>query len=207
MKTSVLLLAAIGAGLVVAVVACKKEPPANPQPFYPTDDAGPYVMGQAPEAGAPVVVVQPEAGPAEAAAPPPVAAVFDAAAQELLKAQLKKESTKHAPYMKTEGPIMGGMLSEGQTVEQQAMFNPGKCYTIIGTTLAGVTELDIQVTAATPLPTLNPVLAMDNMAGPMAIVGDHPNCYKNPLPIGMMVKITVKATKGAGVAGAQLYVK
>jgi hypothetical protein len=168
---------------------------------------GSYSADPGPEAGAPIMATQPEAGPAEAAAPNPIAAVFDAAAQELLKAQIKKESAKHAPYMKTDGPLAGGMLAEGQVVEQQAMFNPGKCYTIIGTSLAGVTELDIQVTAATPVPTLNPVLAIDNMTGPLAVVGDHPNCYKNPLPIGLLVKIQVKATKGSGIAGAQLYVK
>jgi hypothetical protein len=210
MKTlSVVALAALAA--VVALVACKSDPPKNPQPMYPPmDDAGggayqPY-PNVPPDAGGGTVLVTDDAAAPEPV-PNPMAAVFDAAAIQLLTASIKQLQPKHAPGMKVEGQLLGGMLNEGQSIEQQAMFNAGKCYTIIGTSPAGITELDIQVTLATIVPTINSVVGMDNTAGPQAFVGDHPNCIKNPLPIGGMVKIILKATKGSGLAGAQLFVK
>jgi hypothetical protein len=206
MKTTTML-ALAGLGVIAAMVACKSDPPKNPEPIYP--EAGAYnPMMPQPEAGTPVMVTpQPEAGAPEAANP--IAAVFDAAAQQLLEANIKQLQPKNAPGMKAEGPIIGGMLQEGQVVEGQAMFMPGKCYTVIGTSPAGVTELDVQVSWMTLLPGLQPVIAIDGKQGPQAIVAGSPNCYKIPqiVVIATPVKITVKATKGSGLAGAQLFAK
>jgi hypothetical protein len=204
-KTMMLALAALGT--VAAMMACKSDPPKNPEPIYPNADAGAYnPMVPQPDAGAPVAV-QPEAG--APAASSPVAAVFDAAAQQLLEANIKQLQPKVAPGMKPEGPVIGGMLNEGAVAEGQAMFMPGKCYTVIGTSPAGVTELDVQVSWTTILPGLQPVIAIDGQTGPQAIVAGSPNCYKIPaiVVIATPVKITVKATKGSGLAGAQLYAK
>lgn len=205
-KTTMLAIA--GLGVVIAAMACKSDPPKNPEPLYPTD-AGAYDPNMVPqaEAGAPMVVTQPEA--AAPAATSPVAAVFDAAAQQLLEANIKQLQPKAAPGMKPEGPVIGGMLAEGAVAEAQAMLMPGKCYTVIGTSPAGVTELDVQVSWVTLLPGLQPVIAIDGQTGPQAIVAGSPNCYKIPpiVVIATPVKITVKATKGSGLAGAQLYAK
>lgn len=201
MNTKSLLALAAVAAMASIPVACKSEkPPENPTTFYPTASASS------------ATVVTP--APTETAAPAassasPVAAVFDAAAQELLKVALKPMAAKHAPGMKAESQIFGGVLNEGQTIEQQAMLMPGKCYTIVGTSISGVEELDISVNWVTLLPNLAPLIAVDNMTGPQAIVAGSPNCYKIP-PIVMIatpVKIILKSTKGSGIAGAQLYAK
>jgi len=201
MNTKTLLACSVVAAMAALPLACKSDkPPENPQPFYPNADAGAVATVVTPtdmDAAAPAV---------EAAAPAPV---FDATAQELLKTALKPLQQKHAPGMKPDSQIFGGMINEGQTIEQQATLMPGKCYTIIGTTLAGVEELDISVNVITPLPTLSPLLAVDGMTGPQAVVASHPNCYKIP-PIMMIatpVKIIIKASKGSGIAGAQMYAK
>lgn len=206
MKTKILLACGAVAVMAALPLACKSNvPPENPQPFVPTADGGAVPTS---------TVVTPtdtaDAGaPAADAAASPIQPVFDAAAQELLKTALKPLQQKHAPGMKPDSQIFGGMINEGQTVEQQATLMPGKCYTIVGTSLAGIEELDISVNILTPLPTLSPLLAVDGMTGPQAIVAGSPNCYKIP-PIMMIatpVKIIIKATKGSGIAGAQMYAK
>jgi len=201
------MLAFAGLGVVSLAMACKSDPPKNPEPIYPNSDGGAYnPMYPQPDAGAPMMA--PEAGAPEAASP--IAAVFDAAAQALVEAKIKQMQPKVAPGMKPEGPIVGGMLQEGGVAEAQAMLMPGKCYTVIGTSpMGGITELDVQVSWVTLLPGLQPVIAIDGQTGPDAVVAASPNCYKIPpiVVIATPVKITVKATKGAGLAGAQLYAK
>jgi len=200
---------AAGVCLSALAVACgsKSPQPENPQPFTGAPDAAPYAYAPVPDAGPVMVAAPAEAGAPEAA--PAISAIVDPAAQTLIGTQIKTMAAKQAPGMKPEGPFVYGNLTEGQAVEGQAMFMPGKCYTVIGTSMPGVQELDVQVAWVTILPSLTPIIAMDNMTGPQAIVAGSPNCYKVPpiVMIGTPVKIIVKATKGSGPAGAQLYAK
>lgn len=109
--------------------------------------------------------------------------------------------------MQPEGGAFAGQFTEGQTLEQPINLAPGKCYAVVGVSLPGIQELDVQI-AAQPVPQLPPaVLAQDNATGPIAVVGGKGNCFKNPAPIPVTGKVIVKATKGAGIAGAQIYVK
>jgi hypothetical protein len=190
-------------------LACgsKSPQPENPQNFAPGPDAGLLPVAPSPEAGPVMVAAPADAGAPEAATI--ASTIVDPASQELIRTQIKTMAAKQAPGMKPEGPFVFGNLTEGQSVEGQAMFMPGKCYTVIGTSMLGVQELDVQVAWVTILPNLAPVIAMDNMTGPQAVVAGSPNCYKVPpiVMIGTPVKIIVKATKGAGPAGAQLYAK
>ena len=58
------------------------------------------------------------------------------------------------------------------------------------------------------MPSLPPaVLAADQTQGPSASIGSGKNCYKNPFPVAAPVILTLKATKGGGPAGAQVYSK
>jgi hypothetical protein len=108
--------------------------------------------------------------------------------------------------MQPEGGAFAGQFQEGQTLEQQFNIQPGKCYSVVGVGI-GIQELDLQI-AAQPVPNIPPtVLAQDNTTGPNATLGGKGNCFKNPLPIGGPAKVIVKATKGAGMAVAQIYVK
>jgi hypothetical protein len=113
---------------------------------------------------------------------------------------------QEAPHMKPEGSVFGGQFQEGQTVEQAINVQPGKCYTVIAT--GNVPVIDVQVLAQ-PLPMVPPVTAAQSQSqGSTAIVGGkQAGCIKNFLPMGGPAKIILKATRGAGYAAAQVYVK
>ncbi|WP_437761952.1 hypothetical protein WMF27_01965 [Sorangium sp. So ce281] len=142
------------------------------------------------------------AAPAGSAATPipPVAAV---AATPILQGM----GTTEAPGMKPDGGPFAGQFQEGQALEQQINISPGKCYTVVGIGL-GVQELDIQLVSQ-PAPALPPVvLAQDSTSGAAATLGGKASgCWKNPLPIGGPGKVILKATKGAGIAAAQVFIK
>jgi hypothetical protein len=71
---------------------------------------------------------------------------------------------------------------------------------------AGITQLDIQLVAQqAPLPAV--VLAQSNTTGAQASLGGKGQCFRNPLPIGGPGKVVIKATQGAGMAAAQVFVK
>lgn len=111
-----------------------------------------------------------------------------------------------APGMKPDGSPFAGQFKEGDTLEQAINIQPGKCYTVVGASIGGIVELDIQLVAQTaPLPPM--VLAQDSTTGPTATLGAKGQCFRNPLPVGGPGKVILKATKGAGLAAAQVYIK
>jgi hypothetical protein len=112
-----------------------------------------------------------------------------------------------APGMKADGGPFAGHFQEGQSLEQPINISPGKCYTVVGIGL-GIQELDIQLVAQ-PAPALPPViLAQDSTTGAAATLGGKASgCWKNPTPLGGPGKVILKATKGTGLAAAQVYVK
>ena len=108
--------------------------------------------------------------------------------------------------MQPEGGAFAGQFQEGQTLEQPFNIQAGKCYSVIAVGM-GVQELDVQIVAQ-PAPMLPPaVLAQDSTSGPNATLGGRGQCFKNPLPIGGPAKVLLRATRGAGVAIAQIFVK
>lgn len=93
-------------------------------------------------------------------------------------------------------------------MEAQVQMEPGKCYTVVGAGVPpGVTELQLQLLAVTPMPGMAPVLAVDNTTGPQAVLGSKPNCYKWAWPIAAPVKVAITMAGGTGLAAAQLFVK
>jgi hypothetical protein len=111
-----------------------------------------------------------------------------------------------APGMKADSSPFAGQFKEGDTLEQPVNIQAGKCYTVVGASVGGIIELDIQLVAQTaPLPPV--VLAQDSTTGPTATLGGKGQCFRNPLPIGGPGKVILKATKGAGLAAAQVFVK
>lgn len=197
----------LGLALPLGVAAllgggCKKENkvqyPPNPPRYYVAD------------AGAP------SAAPAEAAAPPADAAQATAAdagpkpldliEQQTLEAKVKTLAKKKARWMKKNGGFFGGTVPQGGQVESQIMINGHKCYAVVGAAGPGVTQLDIQIVAkpmvALPLP--SPVIAVSTGSGPETAISP---CWKNPTPIGFPAVVVLKAKRGAGAIGAQVYVK
>jgi hypothetical protein len=111
-----------------------------------------------------------------------------------------------APGMAKEGPTIAGNFQEGQTLEGQFSFVPGKCYTVVAVG-AGPTEIDIEMQYVTPVPGLNPSIGKDTQKGSQASIGGKGNCLKPISPIATNAKFIVRAAKGAGVAAAQLFSK
>jgi hypothetical protein len=111
-----------------------------------------------------------------------------------------------APGMTKDGPTVAGNFQEGQTLEGTFTFQPGKCYTLVAAG-AGITQLDVEMQYATPIPGLAPSIGKSTQSGPVASMGGKNNCLRPMSPIAAPAKFIVKATKGAGLAAAQLYSK
>ncbi|KYF78086.1 hypothetical protein BE17_37665 [Sorangium cellulosum] len=192
-----LCLAALGA------LACSSTPEPTTDPSNPCPP-GQWCAAAVPTTTAtavPTATATTTAPAGTAATPvPPVAAV---AATPILQGM----GTTEAPGMKADGGPFAGQFQEGQSLEQQINISPGKCYTVVGIGI-GVQELDIQLVSQ-PAPALPPVvLAQDSTTGAAATLGGKASgCWKNPLPIGGPGKVILKATKGAGIAAAQVFSK
>jgi len=147
-------------------------------------------------------------GPAAPPGAPAGNAGADAATAAAVRLALQPRAANEAKGMKEDGNAIGGMLAEGGALTQEFMLMPGKCYTILGQGLPPVAELDMQLLAKPLMPSLPPaVLAADQTQGPSASIGGGKNCYKNPFPVAAPVILTLKASKGGGPAGAQVYSK
>jgi len=181
----------------------QQPPPGQPYPGQPYP--GQPAPGAPPPPGAPAPGV-----PTPASSPPPAAApgAADAATAAAVRLALQPRAATEAKGMKEDGAAIGGMLQEGGELTQEFMLMPGKCYTILGQGLPPIAELDMQLAGKPLVAGLPPaVLAADSTTGPSANIGAGKNCYKNPLPVAGPVILTVKATKGSGPAGAQVYSK
>ena len=156
----------------------------------------------APTVTAPVATTTAPAATATTSAATPLPPLAGAAVTPVLAGMASTE----APGMKPDGSPFAGQFKEGDTLEQAINIQAGKCYTIVGASIAGIVELDIQLVAQTaPLPPV--VLAQDSTTGPTATLGGKAQCFRNPLPIGGPGKVILKATKGAGLAAAQVFIK
>lgn len=189
----------------LCAVSCSSSPePAAPDPNNPCPP-GQWCASAAPTPTVPVTTTAPttSAPAAASSAATPIAPVAAMAATPALQGMGATE----APGMKPDGGPFAGHFQEGQSLEQPINISPGKCYTVVGIGL-GIEELDIQLVAQ-PAPTLPPVvLAQDSSTGAAATLGGKASgCWKNPTPLGGPGKVILKATKGTGLAAAQVYVK
>jgi hypothetical protein len=172
----------------------------QPQPYGQPGYGQPQPYGQPPGYGQPGQGQAPP-GAGGAATPIPVGAA--AAATPMLIGLGQSE----APGAQPDGGPFAGQFQEGQSLEQPINIQAGKCYTVVAAGM-GIQQLDVQIVAQ-PAPMFPPtVLASSNSTGPMATVGGRAaGCVKNPLPIGGPAKVILKATRGAGMAAAQVYAK
>jgi hypothetical protein len=115
-------------------------------------------------------------------------------------------ATSEAPGMAKEGPTVAGNFQEGQTLESQFSFQPGKCYTVLAVG-AGPSDVDIEMQYVTPIPGLSPSIAKDGQKGAQASIGGKGQCLKPMSPIATNAKFIVRAGRGAGMIAAQLYSK
>lgn len=136
------------------------------------------------------------------------AQAIDASAASVVQPLLNELAKKHAVAgAKPLGAPLVASFQQGQTFEAQIQLQPQKCYTVVATALPPVVELNVQITLATPLPNLSPVLAVDSETGATAVVGKKPNCYKWAMPLGTPAKVVLQVASGSGLAAAQVYEK
>jgi hypothetical protein len=105
------------------------------------------------------------------------------------------------------GSSMVGNFQQGQALESQLQLQPGKCYTVVAAALPPVTEVNVKFLAVTPIPGSAMVMAQDQDTGTQGVLGRKPNCYKNPAPFALPVKVVLEVAGGSGLAAAQVYEK
>ena len=98
-------------------------------------------------------------------------------------------------------------FQQGQSIENQLQLQPGKCYTVVAAGLPPVTEVNVKFLAISLIPNTGMVMAQDNETGVQAVLGEKPNCYKNPAPMAIPVRVVLEVAGGQGLAAAQVYEK
>lgn len=209
------------AALGLAVIACSSKPDPNdpsqynngyppgsyppgsyPPGAYPTATGGGYPPGTYPTNTATPTATAP--APAAGGQATPISVAM---AGPLLGVGLQAAAANDTRGMQPEGGAFAGQFQQGQTLEQPLTLEPGKCYTVVGLGGPGITELDVQIVVQ-PAPMLPAApIAQDNQTGQNATLGGGGSCFKNPSPIAVPGKVVLRATGGAGMAGAQIYKK
>lgn len=177
----------------------------GPQPGQPTNPQQPQPTPSA-SGGLPQIPGFPTTPSSGGGGATGTAQVIDPNLAALATAPLAVFANSEAPGMAKEGPTVAGNFQAGQTLESTFSFQPGKCYTVLAVG-AGITEIDIEMQYVTPIPGLNPQIGKDSQKGSQASIGGKGNCLKPLSPFPTNAKFIVRATSGAGVAAAQLYVK
>lgn len=165
-----------------------------------------------PQPSASATVTQPPPPP-----PPPTPQVTacDAVQTPALTSMIQARAATEAPGMQPEGAAVCHVVPEGQTASSEVfVLQQGYCYTILGASLPGVTELDMQLdldlTGGAPALAnlgLKPLLLTDTEAGPNAAMGAKQQCYKWAFPIPGAVRVTLKPRAGSGPVAAQVFKK
>ena len=107
------------------------------------------------------------------------------------------------PGAKPIGSVIAGNFQQGQSLETQVQFQPGRCYTVVGAAVPTVQNLDIKLVPVVPIPGMSPVIASDQSVGPTAVLGEQPNCYKWAAPLAAPMKVVITVSSGQGLAAAQ----
>jgi hypothetical protein len=182
------------------------QPPAG-QPYpaaqpYPSAQPAPAPVATAPAPAASVPAIIPTATPG---AP---AQQLDASAGAAAQPILNQLATTEAPGAKPVGAAVVGMFQPGQQLETTMQMAPGKCYSVVAAGLPPITEVNVQLVAAMPIPgAAGPVLAEDQTVGSNAVLGKAPNCFKWPLPMPASVRVVTTVAAGQGIAAMQVYEK
>jgi hypothetical protein len=210
--------------VAVGVVACKKTQDPEPNMGNPppvTCPPGQYWNGQMCAAGVAPTATTATPPPTTTAPPPPTSpiptattgptaapldAVSASAATQALDVLAKQSIPPGAHPLLAQA--LAGNFQQGQSLETTFNAQPGKCYTLVGSGLPNVQNLDLQIVASSPLPGFgSPILATDQTSSPNAVVAGQPNCFKWALPMAAPLKVVMTVSAGSGIAAAQIYEK
>lgn len=188
-------------------LACSKtqDPPATTAGYQAGAPGGAGGPATGPVATAAPTATTPAPAPAPTTTAPagPDPALI-AAATPLVTALAKTQVVAGSKEM---GPVFVGNVGGAVTLEQQITLTPNKCYSIVAVGMPPISELNVQLMMTTPLPTLSPLLAVDQDAGGSAVLGKKPNCYKFVSLIPVVAKAVITAAGGQGIAAAQVFEK
>lgn len=118
---------------------------------------------------------------------------------------IKMQAKTHAKGMRADGKLLSAELQQDGHAQGDLTLQSGACYTIIGFGGLGVFQYQINVITAPPLPPQ--VLAQSAATDSAPVVGQDPQCIRNPYPLPMQVKVDMHVIKGQGMVGAQVYKK
>lgn len=111
-------------------------------------------------------------------------------------------AARELPGMQPVGDPIFAQFREGQTLEQSLSIEPGKCYSILGTSV-GIEDLDIELDLGR-----DQIPASEPSVGPTAVLGSRKaGCIHHTYSAGIPMKFIVRAAKGSGLAAAQVYVQ
>ena len=201
MRGLVLLVTAAG---TIAACGGSNQPSNNPQqcpPGYSFDGRGCVALAPPP----PPPANDAGAAPVEAGAPSKHAKPLDPAAASVATQLIGPAAQAAAPGAKPMNIALAGEFSQGQTLEAVIQLEAGKCYTVVGAGAPPIQNVDVQLVPVSPLAGVAPIVAQDQTAAPIAVVGEKPNCFKALFPGPMKVVLGVSA--GQGIAAAEAYVK
>jgi hypothetical protein len=200
--------------LALGAIGCKKDQEAQYAPVGTQAGTGGVASGGtggaaagAPAAGAPSTAGAPAQGGAAGAAATgtqKLDATAGAAIKPILDQVAKSETQPGAVAV---GETLVGNFATGGSLDVPLQLNPNKCYTIVAVGLPPVTDVNIQITLVTPLPGMNPVLAIDQEAGPQAVLGKKAGCYRWAFGMSAPAKMVVQVPGGSGLVVAQAYEK
>jgi len=128
------------------------------------------------------------------------ASPISAAAARVVAPVLHDIAARELPGMQPLGTPFAAQFREGQTLEMPLWIEPGKCYSILGTS-AGIQDLDIELGPA-------PIHGSEPSVSPTAVLGSRKaGCIHHTYSGSIPTKIIVRAAKGSGLAAAQVYVQ
>lgn len=189
--------------LAIGIAGCAGT---SPPPAAPSDvrvEAQQVEPAPSPPPAAAAPVAPPPAPSTAGGQAQPVAPAAAGAATPILMGLGQAE----VPGARPEGGPFAGSFQEGQTLAQPFNLQPGKCYSVVAAGM-GVSQVDVQIVAQ-PAPMFPPtVLAQSTGTGPSAVLGGKATgCFKNPVPLSAPAQVVLRATRGAGMIAAQIYVK
>lgn len=201
--------------LVLGVGGCKKDQEAQYAPVGAQAGTGGVASGGtggaaagAPSAGAPATAGAPAQGGAAGTPATATTQKLDPTAGAAIKPildQVAKAETQ--PGAVAVGETLVGNFATGGSLDVPLQLNPNKCYTIVAVGLPPVTDVNIQITLVTPLPGMNPVLAIDQESGPQAVLGKKAGCYRWQFGMSAPAKMVIQVPGGSGLVVAQAYEK
>lgn len=108
--------------------------------------------------------------------------------------------------MKPAGEIAAAELAEGKRATMAVTLAPGSCVTFIAQGGLGVIEVDLFLVLASKSDGTR-ILAEDQGVGPIAVIGGHGRCYKNPRETPLAAELHATVRRGSGTVLVRGYQK